>query len=90
MRWRALFYFPVESSNTFVQSPLDAPYQKSKKDPPLASVPVIEVYLNRVESDLFTKTTLKKIPDNLSPEKRSALKKFRSTSVEERNLVVRL
>jgi hypothetical protein len=72
--------------------PLEPPYQKSVKEPPLVNVPAIEVFLSRVEKDLFAKSTAKEVSDNLSVEERTALKKFRSTvsstPFEERDLIV--
>ena len=43
-----------------------------------------------MEKDLFAKSTAKEVSDNLSVEERTALKKFRSTPFEERDLIVRL
>ena len=54
------------------------------------NVPAIEVFLSRVEKDLFAKSTAKEVSDNLSGEERTALKKFRSTPFEEQDLIVRL
>ena len=56
----------------------------------MANVPAIEVFLSRVEKDLFAKSTAKEVSDNLSGEEQTALKKFRSTAFEERDLIVRL
>ena len=55
---------------------LDRPFQKSTKDPPTASIPAIEVFLVRVENDLFRQTVYKSIDDNLKPDERKALIEF--------------
>ena len=92
VRWRTWFYTPEKALDgpEFAIDPLEPPYQKSVKEPPLANVPAIEVFLSRVEKDLFAKSTTKEVSDNLSVEERTALKKFRSTPFEERDLIVRL
>ena len=55
VRWRTCFYTPDKALDgpEFAIDPLEPPYQKSVKEPPLANVPVIEVFLSRVEKDLF-------------------------------------
>ena len=57
---------------------------------PLAKIPGIEFFLDRVEEDLFNNTVYKNVPDNLTQDERKALKKFPSTSVNERDVVIRL
>lgn len=88
VRWRAFFYLSKSTPKRCEYKPLEAPYQKSSKEPPKAN-PAIEVYLNSVEKDLFN-GTISKVPDNLTPDERGALKQFRTTPVEERNLVIRI
>lgn len=68
---------------------MEPPYEKSTKEPPPAKVPAIEVFLQRVERDLFEKPGFKNAKDNLSPEERTVLKEFRAMPTEERNLVIR-
>ena len=88
IRWRALFY-SKEPTGREVNN-LDPPFQKSKKDPPVASIPAIEVFLNRVENDLFRQTAYKNLKDNIKPEEGKALKDFRSKSIEERDIILRM
>ena len=78
---------PTVNGSTLTLEPINRPlgYQPVKAD-----VLAIEVFLSRVEKDLFAKSTAKEVSDNLSGEERTALKKFRSTPFEERDLIVRL
>ena len=69
---------------------LDPPFRRSTQDPPAASIPAIEVFLNRVEKDLFRQTVYKNIDDNLKPDERKALREFRSKSIDERDIIIRV
>ena len=89
VRWRAFFH-SHDKPVTRDENILNPPRRKSRKDPPLAGVPAIEGFLDRVEKDLFKETAFKNVPDNVTPEKRKALKEFRSTPVEKRNSVIRI
>ena len=89
VRWRAFFH-SHDKPVTRDENILNPPRLKSTKDPPLAVVPAIEVFLDRVEKDLFKETAFKNVPDNVTPEERKALKEFRSTPVEKRNSVIRI
>ncbi len=88
IRWQALFHSKQPSRREV--NNLDLPFQKSTKDPPMASIPAIEVFLNRVEKDLFRETVYKNIEDNLKPDKRKALNEFRSKSIDERDIIIRM
>ena len=67
----------------YIHKSIKLVYQKSKNDTPTASIPVIEVFLNKLEKDLFEQTKYKDIEDNLTSEERKALTEFRSVSVED-------
>ena len=57
VRWRAIFH--LKQSTEREVSGLDAPYQKSKNDPPTASIPAIEVFLNKVEKIYLNKQDIR-------------------------------
>ena len=63
---------------------------RSKREPPIASIPAIEVFMSRVENDLFKYSTPKLAQDNLMNEEQVILKEFRSTPVEERDFIIRM
>ena len=88
IRWRAFFHSKQPITREF--NNLDPPFQKSTKDPPTASIPTIEVFLDRVENDLFRQTVYKSIDDNLKPDERKALVEFRSKSIDERDIIIRM
>ena len=88
IRWRAFFHSKQPTRREV--NNLDAPLQKSIKDPPTASIPVMEVFLDRVENELFRQTVNKNIDDNLKPDERKALIEFRSKSIDERDIIIRM
>ena len=57
IRWRAFFHSKQPTRREV--NNLDPPFQKSIKDPPTASIPAIEVFLDRVENDLFRQLFVK-------------------------------
>ena len=95
VRGRA-FYHSFEDSNDEVDvnltnaKSLEPPRVKSSREPATAKIPAIEVFLNSVEKDLFDIANVRKVQDNLTFEERQAMKEFRSTPTDERDLVIRL
>ena len=87
IRWRALFHSKQLRREA---DKLDPPFRKSTTDPPTASTPAIEVFLNKIEKDLFRQTVYKNIEDDLKLDERKALIEFRSKSIEERDIVIRM
>jgi hypothetical protein len=63
-------YFSEELGRSLEVNPLEPPREKSTKEPPYAKVPAIEVFLNRVEKDLFDTTRSNYVTDNLTSEER--------------------
>ena len=90
MRWRAHFHSDEEKDEERFNYCLSAPRLKSTKEPPSSNVPALEVFLNRVEKDLFDINQCRKATDNLTKEERKTLKEFRSKSPDEHGFVVRL
>ena len=90
MRARA-FFSNKEPETEVVMSTLNPPKPKSKWKPPKSSIPEVETFLNRVESDLFSHTKRKRVDDNLSREERSALTSWRKNHLfnAESDLIIR-
>ena len=67
------------------------PKKKSRWKPPKCSIPEVEVYLNKVERDLFSHTKRKRIDDNLTEPERHALKKWREEHLynQDSDLIIR-
>jgi hypothetical protein len=63
-------HFSEELGRSLEVNPLEPPREKSTKEPPYAKVPAIEVFLNRVEKDLFDTTRSNYVTDNLTSEER--------------------
>lgn len=90
IRWRAYFYEKDLPHREQGEPNLKPPYQKSVREPPSANIPAIEVFLSRVEKDIFHNDNYRSVQDNITKEERNALKNFRAKPPEERNLVLRL
>ena len=72
-----VFFSRNEPEQEVTRSPLDPPKPKTKWKPPKSTIPEVETFLNRIESDLFSQTKRKRVDDNLTREERSALNNWR-------------
>ena len=77
MRTRVFFISETEPETETTRSPLDPPKPRSKWKPPKCSIPEVETFLNRIETDLFSYTKRRRVDDNLTEEERSALNSWR-------------
>ncbi len=90
VRWQSFFHGREITLTEHEVNLLEAPYKKPVKEPPPSKILAIEVFLSHVETELFDLKNERRVTDNLTLTERKALKKFRTTPVSERNLIVHI
>ena len=75
-----VFFSRTEPEQAAPNSRPQAPKPSSKWRAPKSSIPEVETFLNKVESELFSYTKRKRVDDNLTQEERGALNAWRKAS----------